>query len=65
MTQKEQDVRENLAILNNIGKKLDIVRNELLPLYGNVTLKEVEELLWNQYLKINQRVHLVFEDNKS
>lgn len=64
MTQKEQDVRENLAILNNIGKKLDVVRNELLPLYGNVTLKEVEELLWNQYLKINQKVHLVFEDNK-
>ena len=64
MTQKEQDVRENLAILNNIGKKLDIVRNGLLPLYGNVTLKEVEELLWNQYLKINERIHLVFEDNK-
>ena len=64
MTQKEQDVRENLAILNNIGKKLDIVRNELLPLYGNVTLKEVEESLWDQYLKINKRIHLVFEDNK-
>ena len=64
MTQKEQDVRECLAILNNIGKKLDIVRNELLPLYGNVTLKEVEELLWDQYLRINKKVHLVFEDNK-
>lgn len=64
MTQKEQDVRENLAILNNIGKKLDIVRNGLLPLYGNVTLKEVEELLWDQYLKIDKRIHLVFEDNK-
>lgn len=65
MTQKEQNVRENLAILNNIGKKLDIIRNELLPLYGNITLKEVEELLWNQYLRINEKIHLVFEDNKS
>ena len=64
MTQKEQDVRENLAILNNIGKKLDIVRNDLLPLYGNVTLKEVEEILWNQYLRIDKKIHLVFEDNK-
>lgn len=65
MTQKEQDVRENLAILNNIGKKLDIIRNSLLPLYGNVTLKEVEELLWNQYFKIDKKIHSVFEDNKS
>lgn len=64
MTQKEQDVRGNLAILNNIGKKLDIVRNSLLPLYGNVTLKEVEELLWNQYFKIDKKIHSVFEDNK-
>jgi hypothetical protein len=64
MTQKEQDIRENLAILNNIGKTLDIVRNNLLPLYGNVTLKEVEELLWDKYLKINKKIHLVFEDNK-
>ena len=64
MTQKERDIRENLAILNNIGKTLDIVRNNLLPLYGNVTLKEVEELLWNQYLNINKKIHLVFEDNK-
>ena len=64
MTQKEQDVRENLAILNNIGKTLDIVRNNLLPLYGNVTLKEVEELLWDKYLRINNKIHLVFEDNK-
>ena len=64
MTQKEQDVRENLAILNNIGKKLDIIRNDLLPLYGNVTLKEVEELLWDQYFRIDKKIHLVFEDNK-
>ena len=64
MTQKEQDVRENLAILNNIGKTLDIIRNNLLPLCGNVTLKEVEELLWNQYLKINEKILLVLEDNK-
>ena len=63
MIQKEQDVRENLAILNNIGKKLGIVRNDLLPLYGNITLKEVEELLWNQYLRIDKKIHLVFEDN--
>ncbi len=65
MTQKEQAVREYLAILSNIGRNLDIVRNDLLPLCGNVTLKEVEELLWNQYLKINEKVLLVLEDNKS
>lgn len=64
MTQKERDIRENLAILSNIGKNLDIVRNTLLPLCGNVTLKEVEELLWNQYLKINEKFLLVLEDNK-
>jgi hypothetical protein len=64
MTQKEQDVRENLAILNNVGKTLDIIRNNLLPLYGNVTLKEVEELLLDKYVKINSKIHLVFEDNK-
>lgn len=64
MTQKEQDVREYLAILNNIGKTLDVVRNDLLPLYGNITLQEVEELLWDKYLKINKKIHLVFEDNK-
>lgn len=64
MTQKEQDIREYLAILSNIGKNLDIVRNDLLPLYGNVTLNEVEELLWNQYLKINEKILLVLEDNE-
>ena len=64
MTQKEQDIREYLAILSNIGKNLDIVRNDLLPLCGNVTLNEVEELLWNQYLKINEKILLVLEDIK-
>jgi len=64
MTQKERDIRESLAILSNIGENLDIVRNNLLPLYGNVTLKEVEELLWNQYLKINEKILLVLEDNE-
>ena len=64
MTQKERDIRENLAILSNIGKNLDIVRNTLLPLCGNVTLNEVEELLWNQYLKINEKILSVLENNK-
>ena len=64
MTQKERDIRESLAILSNIGENLDIVRNNLLPLCGNVTLKEVEELLWNQYLKINEKILLVLEDNE-
>lgn len=62
MTKEEQEVRENLALINQINIKLDIIRNELLPYYGNLTLKEVEELLWVQYEKFNNEIHKVFEN---
>lgn len=62
MTKAEQEVRENLAIVDKILKKLDLIRNELLPYYGNVTLKEAEEMLWVQYEKFNNEIHKVFEN---
>lgn len=62
MTQAEKEVRENLAIIDKILEKLNLIRNELLPYYGNLTLKEVEELLWNQYIKFNNNIHNIFEN---
>lgn len=62
MTKQEQEVRENLAMANKVLKKLDLIRNELLPYYGNITLKEAEEMLWIQYEKFTNNIHKIFEN---
>ena len=58
----EREVREGIALENQCLKKLDFLRNELIPVYGNLTLKEVEESLWNQYLKFHNKVTNYFKD---
>jgi hypothetical protein len=58
----EREVRENIDLENQCLKKLDFIRNELLPFYGNLSLKEVEESLWDQYLKFHNKVTNYFKD---
>ena len=58
----EREVREGIALENQCLKKLDFIRNEILPIYGNITLKKVEELLWDQYLKFHSKVTNYFND---
>ena len=58
----EREVREGISLENQCLKKLEFIRNELLPIYGNITLKEVEELLWDQYLKFHSKVTNYFND---
>lgn len=63
VSEKEREARECIFISNVITKKLDFVRNDLMPVYGrDVTLREVEQALWDQYLKIQNRLHNVFEN---
>ena len=62
MNRLEQEVRESIALENQCLKKLDVIRNELLPFYGNLSLKEVEESLWDQYLKFHDKVANYFKD---
>ncbi len=62
MKDTEIQVREGIALENKCLKKLEFIRNELLPVYGNITLKEVEELLWDQYLKFHSKVTNYFYD---
>ena len=62
MNEAEKEVRENIALINQILPKLNMIRNELIPYYGkDITLEEVEELLWNQYLKFNDKIHKIFK----
>lgn len=62
MTNLEKEIRENIGLENKCLKKLEFIRNELLPVYGNITLREVEELLWDQYLKFHSKVTNCFND---
>lgn len=62
MKDVEIQVREGISLENQCLKKLDFIRNELLPVYGNIILKEVEELLWDQYLKFHFKVTNYFND---
>lgn len=62
MKDVEKEVREGIVLEDQCLKKLDFVRNKLLPVYGNITLKEVEELLWDQYLKFHSKVSSYFND---
>lgn len=56
MNQKEQNIREYIALEDQCLKKLDLIRNGLLPYYGNITLKEAEEALWEQYIKFHKKI---------
>ena len=60
----EREIREGIALENQCLKKLEFIRNELLPVYGNITLKEVESSLWDQYLKFHSRVTDYLYDKK-
>ena len=62
MKDVEKEVREGIALENKCLKKLEFIRNELLPIYSNITLKEVEEQLWDQYLKFHSLVQKAFEN---
>jgi len=62
MKDVEKEVREGISLENQCLKKLNFLRNELIPVYGNLTLKEVEESLWNQYLKFHNKVTNYFKD---
>lgn len=63
MKSKEQEVRENIALENQCLKKLDFIRNELIPYYGKDTsLEDVEKSLWDQYLKFNKKVQEHFKN---
>ena len=65
MNKLEKEVRENIEIEKECLRKLDIVRNELIPYYTeNCTLGELEELLWQQYLKYHGLVQKVFNKNE-
>lgn len=65
MNKLEQEVRENIRIEEECLKKLDIVRNELIPYYTeNCILGELEELLWQQYIKYHNLVQKVFENEQ-
>ena len=65
MTEKESEAREFIFIMNTIAKKLDFVRNDLMALYGkDITLREVEQALWDQYLKSQDKLHSIFENVK-
>ena len=63
MNNIEQEIRENIALENICLAKLNFVKNELLPVYGNVTLKEIEDCLWDQYLKFHNKVSNYFKEN--
>lgn len=63
MNKLEQEVRENIRIEEECLRKLNIVRNELIPYYTeNCTLGKLEELLWQQYLKYHSLVQKVFKN---
>jgi len=62
MNKLEQEIREGIALENQCLKKLDFLRNELIPFYSNLTLKEVEESLWDQYLKFHNKVTNYFKN---
>lgn len=65
INEKEREARECIFIINTIAKKLDFVRNDLMAVYGkDVTLREVEQALWDQYLKSQDRLHNVFKNVK-
>lgn len=50
------NVREMIATNNKILSKIDWVR-ENINIYGsNITLKELEEALWNQWTNIDKRI---------
>ena len=65
ITELEGTIRENIFVSNKIAEKLDFIRNKLILLYGkDVTLGEVEEIFWSQYLKCQDKIHKVFENVK-
>lgn len=62
MTKTEREVRENLGILDSIEKKLDVLRNEIIPYYGgDMTLSDLESSLWEQHARYSALVHSAFE----
>ena len=66
VTEKEKHVREDFSCLQNLGKQLNIVKNDLIPIYGKeATLDEVFWSLVERQAAFNQRIHEAFEDFKS
>lgn len=54
--QEYNNVREMIATNSKILSKIDWVR-ENINIYGsNITLKELEEALWNQWTNIDKRI---------
>ena len=63
MKQVEQEIREGITIENQCLRKLDFIRNELIPYYGKDTsLEDVEKSLWDQYLKSHKKVQEHFKN---
>ena len=59
---KKQQCFDNIILLFNISKKLDFVKNELIPFYGkSMTLEDVEAALQEQYTKYQNIVNSYFE----
>lgn len=59
----EREVREGIALENQCLRKLNFIRNELIPYYGKDTsLEDVEKSLWDQYLKFHDKVTNYFKD---
>ena len=63
MKSKEQEIRENITLENQCLRKLDFIRNELIPYYGkDISLEDIEKSLWDQYLKFHNKVTNYFKD---
>ena len=63
MKQVEQEIREGITLENQCLRKLDFIRNELIPYYGKDTsLEDVEKSLWDQYLKFHKKVQEHFKN---
>lgn len=57
---KYNSVSEDFHVMDVIAEKLKLVHN-LAITYGNVTLNELEELLYDQHSRILQRLMNQFE----
>lgn len=55
--EQKYDILEDMYVLRKIVDKINFLREHIKDVYGeNITVKELEELLWDQYNNINKRI---------
>lgn len=61
-TKIEESIRNNNSIESRCLYLIGIIKQELMPYFGNLSLEEAENALWDKYFNIHKETNRLIQN---